>query len=206
MSAVPSIHHTVLVAEDIDASVAFYRDGVGLSVLQDRTVEGDWPTLFAAPSRTLRAVFLGDPDVADDHSGVLELNQLGDVGRAEIPATPSPGLFMISFFVDVEPVLKRLASLGLGGVPRRVQQATPNGPITIVTVQDPDGGVVLLTPGAITRRSERPPYHLRRPVCEMSGAHLVDQALRVGLDPALDGLARLHSEDLDPRRGDEPAA
>jgi hypothetical protein len=42
--------------------------------LHDRHVEGDWPDLFDAPSRRVRAVFLGDAGVSDDHAGVLELN------------------------------------------------------------------------------------------------------------------------------------
>ena len=33
----------------------------------------------------------------------------------------------------------------------RVEQPTPNGPIVIATVRDPDGVLVLLTPGSITR-------------------------------------------------------
>jgi catechol 2,3-dioxygenase-like lactoylglutathione lyase family enzyme len=79
----------------------FYRDGLGLDLLQDRHVEGDWPDL--------------------------------------------------SFFVDVEATLSRLAALGLGGPPRRVTQSTPRGPVTLTTVRDPDGLLVLLTPGSITR-------------------------------------------------------
>ena len=46
-----------------------------------------------------------------------------------------------------------LAALGLGGTPRHITQPTPNGPITIATVRDPDGILVLLTPGSITRRA-----------------------------------------------------
>ena len=42
------------------------------------------------------------------------------------------------------------------GVPRRparrINQPTPNGPIAIATVRDPDGLLVLLTPGSVTRR------------------------------------------------------
>jgi len=37
--------------------------------------------------------------------------------------------------------------------PRRVIQPTPNGPVTIATVRDPDGLLVLLIPGSITRRT-----------------------------------------------------
>jgi hypothetical protein len=58
---------------------------------------------------------------------------------------------MLSFVVDVEATLGRLAALGLGGPPRRITQLTPRGPITLVTVRDPDGLLILLTPGSITR-------------------------------------------------------
>jgi catechol 2,3-dioxygenase-like lactoylglutathione lyase family enzyme len=130
----------------------FYRDGVGLDVLMDREVEGDWPTLFEGPSRRLRVVFLGDRGVPDVFSGVLELNAFigGDVPARQPVGPPSAGLFMVSFFVDVEATLERLADLGMGRVPRCVEQSTPSGPIVIATVRDPDGVLVLLTPGSIT--------------------------------------------------------
>ena len=50
------IHHTVIAVGDFGASLRFYRDGLGLDVLQDRKVEGDWPAPFDAPSRTLHAL------------------------------------------------------------------------------------------------------------------------------------------------------
>ena len=153
--AVPgAIHHSVVVVRDLEASLRFYRDGLGLEVMQDRQVEGDWPGLLDAPGRSLRAVFLGDPRVPDDHSGVLELNLFdGDVAEGP-PASPrSSGFLLLSFFADVEATLGRLAGLGLGGSPRRVTQPTPNGQVTIATVRDPDGVLVLLTPGSITRRA-----------------------------------------------------
>ncbi len=147
-----AIHHTVVVVRDLEVSLRFYRDGLGLDLLQDRQVEGDWPDLFNAPSRSLRAAFLGDARVPDDHAGVLELNVFdGDVPAGPWPSPPRTGFFLLSFFVDVEATLSRLATLGLGGPPRRVTQSTPNGPITIATVRDPDGVLVLLTPGSITR-------------------------------------------------------
>ena len=55
-----AIHHAVVVVRDLEVSLRFYRDGIGLDLLQDRHVEGDWPGLLDAPSRGLRAVFLGD--------------------------------------------------------------------------------------------------------------------------------------------------
>jgi catechol 2,3-dioxygenase-like lactoylglutathione lyase family enzyme len=77
-----AIHHAVVAVRDLDVSLRFYRDGLGLDLLLDRQVEGDWPELLGAPSRSLRAVFLGDERLADDHSGVLELN-LFDGGLEE---------------------------------------------------------------------------------------------------------------------------
>jgi catechol 2,3-dioxygenase-like lactoylglutathione lyase family enzyme len=147
-----AIHHAVVVVRDLGVSLRFYRDGIGLDLLQDRHVEGDWPGLLDAPSRGLRAVFLGDARVPDDHAGVLELNVFdGDVPAGPPPSPLRTGFFLLSFFVDVEATLSRLAALGLGGPPRRVSQPAPNGPTTVATVRDPDGLLILLTPGSITR-------------------------------------------------------
>lgn len=94
----------MVVVRDLETSLRFYRDGLGLDLLQDGQVEGDWPGL-------------------------------------------------LSFFVDVEATLSRLGDLGLGGPPRRVSQPMPRGPSTLATVRDPDGVLVLLTSGSITRSS-----------------------------------------------------
>lgn len=147
-----AIHHTVIACRDIEASLTFYRDGLGLDVIADRRVEGDWPALFRAPGRQLRAVFLGDSSRDDVYDGVLELNGFdAEVPAARGDSSLTAGFSMISFFVDVAATLARLAELNLGGEPRRVDQPTPYGPLTIATVQDPDGVTVLLTAGSITR-------------------------------------------------------
>jgi catechol 2,3-dioxygenase-like lactoylglutathione lyase family enzyme len=150
----PAIHHTVIVVEDVDASLRFYRDGLGLEVLNDRQVQGDWPWFFGAPSQSLRAVFLGDSRVPDDSAGVLELNVFdGEVQPGVRSTAATTGFFLLSFFADVDATLDRLSELNLGGVPKRLDQPGPAGPIGIATVQDPDGLTILLTPGSITRRA-----------------------------------------------------
>lgn len=147
-----AIHHTVVLVQDLETSLRFYRDGLSLDVLRDLEVEGDWPGLFDGPSRRLRAVFLGDANVPDIAAGVLELNAFvgGEVPTNSTPSRPTTGFFMVSYFADVEATLKRLADLGFADPPRRVTQRTPNGDITIAIVRDPDGVRVLLTPGSIT--------------------------------------------------------
>jgi catechol 2,3-dioxygenase-like lactoylglutathione lyase family enzyme len=78
VSVPTAIHHTVLTVGNLDASLRFYRDGLGLKVLQDRRVEGDSPHLFGAPGHKVHGVFLGDPSVPDVHAGVLELTEFDD--------------------------------------------------------------------------------------------------------------------------------
>jgi glyoxylase I family protein len=137
------LHHVALCVRDADASVRFYRDGLGLDVLMDHTFDGDWPTLFEARSGTLRSVFLGDP--ANPDAGVVELVAFhGGVEPGPPPGPPATGFFLLSFFVAVEDTLARLRALDLGGTPRRVEQPGPAGPVTMATVRDPDGVLVEL--------------------------------------------------------------
>ena len=51
------VHHSAVVTRDVDASLRFYRDGLGLEVLMDHEFDGDWSTLFDAPTDRLRLRF-----------------------------------------------------------------------------------------------------------------------------------------------------
>ncbi|HVA02234.1 MAG TPA: VOC family protein [Acidimicrobiales bacterium] len=143
------VHHSAIHVRDMDTSLRFYRDGIGLDVLMDHVFEGDWPTLFDAPGSTLRSIFLGDPAHAD--AGVVELVTFDPPG----PAAPSPahddaenttagssragtGFFLLSFYVDVDEVVARLGALGFGPG-RRIEQAGPTGAVSMACVYDPDG-------------------------------------------------------------------
>jgi catechol 2,3-dioxygenase-like lactoylglutathione lyase family enzyme len=138
------VHHSAIHVHDLDASLRFYRDGVGLDVLMDREFEGDWPALFDVPTTRLRSVFLGDHRHPD--AGVVELVDFvgaaaGHPGTPEAagsPAVPAGGFFLLSFFVDVDAVLGRLEALGHGRA-RRIEQPGPAGPLSMATVVDPDG-------------------------------------------------------------------
>jgi glyoxylase I family protein len=141
------VHHSAICVRDVDASLRFYRDGLGLQVLMDHEFDGDWRTLFDAPSDRLQSVFLGDPDSPD--AGIVELvafagDVTGDDGAAPTPAPPRPGFFLLSFFVDVDATLNRLASVGLDGPARRIQVPAPGGDVEMATVRDPDGVLVEL--------------------------------------------------------------
>jgi catechol 2,3-dioxygenase-like lactoylglutathione lyase family enzyme len=141
----PAIHHSAICVRDVAASLRFWRDGLGFEVLMDERFEGDWPTLLHAPSRDLRAVFLGDP--ANPAGGIVELVDLGDVPAAETDVGPAhEGFLLLSVMTDVEATLSRLAELDLGGEVRRVHV---HG-IAMAVVTAPDGTLVELvdTPAA----------------------------------------------------------
>ncbi len=141
------VHHSALHARDIDASLRFYRDGLGLQVLMDHEFDGDWRTLFDAPGNRLRSVFLGDPDLPD--AGIVELvtfvgDAAGDGDAEPSPVPPEPGFFLLSFFVDVPDTLARLDTLGLDAGARRIRVPGPGGDVEMATVRDPDGVLVEL--------------------------------------------------------------
>ena len=142
------VDHTGLCPANLDESIRFYRDGIGLTVLADFTMDADLKPLLGKRTRRVRAVFLGSPD--SRHGGTLELLDLGeDDVRAEpaAPGVPHRGLFLLSFHVNVADVLARLGELGLGGEPRLMR--VPGG--TTATVVDPDGVTVELLAGPISQ-------------------------------------------------------
>lgn len=140
----PVIHHSAICVRDVDASLRFWRDGLGFEVLMDERFEGDWPALLRAPDRRLRAVFLGHPSRPD--SGIVELVDLGDVPGPGPDGDAREGFLLLSVMTDVEAALARLADLGLGGTPRRISSYG----VAMAVVVAPDGTWVELvdTPAA----------------------------------------------------------
>jgi len=145
------IHHSAICVRDVEASLRFWRDGLGFEVLMDQRFTGDWPTLLRAPTSSLRAVFLGDP--ADPGGGIVELVDLGEVpaGTEAGDAPASSGFLLLSVTTDLDAALGRLAALGLGGRPRRIEVSG----VAMAVVADPDGVLVELVDSAATRNLER---------------------------------------------------
>ena len=141
------VHHSAVYAHDVDVSLRFYRDGLGLQVLMDQEFEGDWRTLFDAPGNRLRSVFLGDPESPE--AGIVELvafagHGAGADAAAPTPAPPRPGFFLLSCFVDVDVTLDRVATLGFDAPASRIRVPGPGADVQMATVRDPDGVLVEL--------------------------------------------------------------
>jgi catechol 2,3-dioxygenase-like lactoylglutathione lyase family enzyme len=146
------IHHSAICVHDMDASLRFWRDGLGFEVLMDHRFEGDWPFLFGAPTTSLRAVFLGDRETPG--SGIVELVDLGDVDHGRPSSLGSPasnGPLLLSLFTDLAAALERLSALGSGGEPRRIEVSG----VSMAVVIDPDGVLVELVDYAAAANLER---------------------------------------------------
>lgn len=140
MSSVRAVHHTAIVTVDVELSLRFWRDGLGLAEMLDYTFKGDWPTLFAAKTDVLRSIFLGDPEHPD--SGIVELVYF-DSYEAAAPdpgVGPRPGFFLMSLERDVEATLATLADLGFSDGVRRISMPAPGGKtVAMAVITAPDG-------------------------------------------------------------------
>jgi catechol 2,3-dioxygenase-like lactoylglutathione lyase family enzyme len=79
---VAKLHHSAIVTHDVETSLVFWRDGLGLEVLMDDTFEGPWSELFGGMATKLRSVFLGETGAPD--SGIVELVDLGEAAPLSI--------------------------------------------------------------------------------------------------------------------------
>ena len=124
----------------MEASLRFWRDGLGFQVTMDQRFEGDWVTLLHGPTTALRSVFLGHPDHPD--AGFVELVDLGclpDSGfEPDGPATV--GFLLLSILTDLGATLDRLSQLGLGGTPRQIEVSG----VAMAVVSDPNRVLVEL--------------------------------------------------------------
>lgn len=140
----PPVHHAAICTADIERARRFWRDGMGLTEIFDASFTGDWPTLFGAATDRLRSVFLGDPSHPD--SGIVELVEMeGMLAPHELGARPRVGFFLLSFTVDVEATLERLAAAGFTEGIRRI--SVPAGgerAVAMAVLPAPDGVLVEL--------------------------------------------------------------
>ena len=143
------VHHAAICTADVERSLTFWRDGLGLSELFDHTFSGNWRELFGADSDQLRSIFLGDPQNPD--TGIVELVVFDGAGAATAPAFgPRHGFFLLSLQRDVEATLSGLAALGFTDGVRCISVPAPAGatvPMAVITA--PDGVLVeLIGPAA----------------------------------------------------------
>ena len=144
MQLVLGVHHSAICTANVERSLRFWRDGLGLTPLFDHHFTGDWPELFGAKTDRLRSIFLGDPRTPD--SGIVELVELAGADES-LPASTAPrhGFFLLSLQRDVDETLSVLATLGFTDGVRRITVAAPAGKtVAMAVITAPDGVLVEL--------------------------------------------------------------
>jgi catechol 2,3-dioxygenase-like lactoylglutathione lyase family enzyme len=136
------IHHTALRVSDVEQSLRFYRDGLGMEITVEGEFEGPWRRLFGVPTDTLRMTMLGDP--ASPGAGTVELVRSDDGDSGEVATQQAAGGFLlISLYCDVDVTLARLADLGFTQH-ERAEIPGERGPVVMASIRDPDGVLVEL--------------------------------------------------------------
>lgn len=135
-------HHTALHVLDLERSVKFYVDGLGLTLGQEWRSGAYIGELFARPGVGVRALLL----TAGDGAFCLELVQVDDPPPAVDPSQASPGTAHLAFSgIDVLEVFDRMTTLGYGALSRPVAPTSgPNAGGLLVYLLDPDGNRVEL--------------------------------------------------------------
>ena len=138
------VHHSAICTADVERSLRFWCDGLGLRQLFDCDFTGDWPELFGAKTDSLRSVFVGDPQTPD--GGIVELVVFEGADDASAPPRrPRHGFFLLSLQRDVDETLSALAELGFTEGVRRITVAAPSGKtVAMAVVTAPDGVLVEL--------------------------------------------------------------
>lgn len=107
---IKDFRHTCIIVKDLDKSLDFYRDILGLRVVKKLTVKGEYPeTAFNIKGIKLTYVKLRTPTQSKNRPPIFELHYW------ENPKIkPEPGYNHISFTVDnLEDEYKRLSKLGV---------------------------------------------------------------------------------------------
>lgn len=151
MGNVTGFFHGGITVQEIDRSLVFYRDGLGLQIEFDRMLDAPYlKEVLGMPFDAIRAVYLRIPG-----GGFVELLEYRGIERFPAASRPcDPGAGHLCLYVDdVSAVYGRLEVLGFRARSAGVVDITagPNAGARSAYVADPDGYYVELfqkRPGA----------------------------------------------------------
>ena len=149
--AVTGFFHGGVTVRDMDTSLRFYRDGLGLEIEFDRILDADYlKTVLGLEFDHIRAVYLRIPG-----GGFVELLEYVGIERLSAASRPSDyGAGHLCLYVDdVAATFGRLRGRGFEARSAEVVDITagPNAGARSVYMADPDGYAVELfqkRPGA----------------------------------------------------------
>jgi lactoylglutathione lyase len=144
-TSIRSFWHVGVSVQDMDASLAFYRDGLGLEVVIDRVADDDYlREVNGVESTSIRIVYLNVP--GSDFR--VELLEHRGIDRHPVQGRPcDPGVSHMGFYVDdVDELVSRMAARGYRArskAPVRIA-AGPYADGRSCIMVDPDGMLVEL--------------------------------------------------------------
>ena len=147
-----TFHHLTIAVNDLEESLRFYRDGLGLQIVFDEYLERDWLRFLGSPCTRIRELALAPPpDPADGSvalanplSGAAVALAVFEDGVERRPLSGPPhGLSHVAFVLPDESLLARLAALGYEAVSAGL--TTVEGvTLHVWFVRDPNGVVIEL--------------------------------------------------------------
>jgi catechol 2,3-dioxygenase-like lactoylglutathione lyase family enzyme len=144
MPRITGVHHTSFTVADLERSLVFFRDVLGLEVLFTREVRDDYfGRIVGLPGAVVKAALLRLPGATHR----VELFQyMSPSGKAHQPRPCDPGSCHLSFLVDDLPALhKDLKAKGADFVGDPVLiTAGPNQGAYGVYLRDPNGILIEL--------------------------------------------------------------
>lgn len=146
MASVGEIHHVAVNVRDLEASIPFYRDGLGLRKTLDMPVGNPttWRTMALPEGTTGRSVFMQGPT----RLGQLELLQwdLPVPADTRPKRAGDPGPCVLSFSVshaEIHEVYDRLQAMNVTCYTEPTTNTLTNyGDVTLFFCEDPDGNQV----------------------------------------------------------------
>ncbi len=139
MGEIVGHHHTGIQVTDLDASLEFYSDLLGLELVLRWNRQAPYIEEFSGyPGVDMHGAILRLPN----SDSILEILEYRNVERQAIdPATANPGTAHLAFRVDdCDSLYETLTSMGVGSVSRPVTPTIgPNKGGRTVMMLDPDG-------------------------------------------------------------------
>ena len=147
-----SVHHVSYTVSDMDRSLAFYRDGLGFTMLNDRDISGDFPkTVTGFSEADMRIIHLRG------HGQGLELIQYRKPdGTPEAVRTCDVGSSHMCFTVDdLDGLIDHLKAHGARFLSAPIAvEGGPNEGNRCVYFLDPDGIPMELTEPVALRKEK----------------------------------------------------
>ena len=137
---ITGVNHTGLQVRDIERSIAFYRDLIGLDLLAQRESRADYVAdIVGYPGAVLQMAWLRHPSGGP----IVELLQYVEPAGTPIDtATPNPGTAHLCFTVpDIHATFERLKAAGVtfrSEVPVAITHGVNQGGYAVY-FSDPDG-------------------------------------------------------------------